>query len=150
MHKHTRLHDQSSHDFLQTSDTHASGGATSFGQRRAAANTPVAGSVDDLLTPAEVRRRHREIVRACIAPPRDGQGGYLVWVHLMPPGSPAPLWCRLTHEDGAPLRFPDALKAHEKAIDCHLHPAQVTVRWPPRQATPDSPASVEPRSGDGW
>lgn len=84
------------------------------------------------LTPAEVRRRCQEVLQVLIAPPCDGLGGYLVWVQFMHPGVPAMVWRCLTHEDGAPLRFPDALKAHEKAVNCRMRPAQVSVRWPPR------------------
>jgi len=66
---------------------------------------------------------------AQIWPNTDGLGGYLVWLPVRSDGGLQ--WHFLAHEDSAPLRFPDAVRAHEKALTCHLQAETVTVRWPP-------------------
>ena len=65
-----------------------------------------------------------------IAPNSDGFGGYLIW--LRGRDHNASSWYYLAHEDGAPLRFPDAVTAHRKAVDCSLQADRVAVRWPPQ------------------
>ncbi|QIT54795.1 hypothetical protein HC341_05930 [Aquisalimonas sp. 2447] len=65
-----------------------------------------------------------------IAPNSDGYGGYLVWLRGNCDGATS--WYYLAHEDGAPLRFPDAVAAHRKAVDCRLRADRVAVRWPPQ------------------
>ena len=95
-------------------------------------------AADEPFTPAAVRRLSEQVVQGWIAPSDDGLGGYLVWIEFVRSRVPARVWRYLTHEDGAPLRFPDALGAHGKAVDCHVDPARVAVRWPPRPIRPDS------------
>lgn len=64
-----------------------------------------------------------------IWPGADGLGGYLLWVAVYTQGEL--VWRFLAHEDGAPLRFPDAIKAFEKAVNCQLAPGKLSVHWPP-------------------
>lgn len=101
-------------------------------------------AADEPLTPAAVRRLSEQVVQGWIAPSDDGFGGYLVWIELVRSRVPARVWRYLTHEDGAPLRFPDALGAHGKAVDCHVDPARVAVRWPP---TPVRSGASRPAEG---
>lgn len=79
---------------------------------------------------ARVMSRRGEIADGYIAPNGDGFGGYLVWLRSVHPDASA--WYYLSHEDGAPLRFPDAVTAQSKAMDCALREAQISVRWPPQ------------------
>ena len=102
---------------------------TDWGRRKS--NGCIIQAADDPLTPALVRNLREYVVQGRIMPSVDGLGGYLVWIEILPSGISARVWRCLTHEDGAPLRFPDAVQAHDKAVDCHLDPAKVAVRWPP-------------------
>ncbi len=79
---------------------------------------------------ARVLSERGAIADGQIAPNGDGYGGYLVWLRGC--GDGATPWYYLAHEDGAPLRFPDAVAAHRKAVDCSLRADLVAVRWPPR------------------
>lgn len=64
-----------------------------------------------------------------IHPAWDGSGCYVIWVwpHAAGRGEGRVL----SHEDGAPLRFRDAVRAHGLAMQCGLKAQEVTVRWPP-------------------
>lgn len=101
--------------------------ATNARQQRQVSVPPNTGSC----TPASARHLRERIAKGWITPSRDGLGGYLVWFRMTPSHGPYPVWNYLSHEDGAPLRFPDTVKAHEKAVDCGVDPAKVSVRWPP-------------------
>lgn len=93
---------------------------------------PSASDLDgDTCTPAMIRQLGDRVLQGWIAPKPDGLGGYLVWFRITLPGTTLPVWTCLTHEDGAPLRFPDAVKAREKAIERKVNAVKIVVRWPP-------------------
>lgn len=64
-----------------------------------------------------------------IQPAWDGSGGYVLWA--LPGVSGRRGRQLLVHEDGAPLRFPDPVKAQAHALKCGFRPQDISVRWPP-------------------
>ena len=69
-----------------------------------------------------------------IQPAWDGSGDYVLWAWAHA-GRERRL---LVHEDGAALRFPSPVKAHDHALKCGFRPEDINIRWPPdvRVATP--------------
>lgn len=86
------------------------------------------------MQPADVVRLARDgrVQRCEIEPAWDGTGCYVIRVWTREDSDGA--WT-LSHEDGAPLRFIDAIRAHAKAVQCGVTPGCIAVRWPPNAAT---------------
>lgn len=97
--------------------------------QRNGGSTDLARSV--ALEPSRARQLISEglVGSAQIWPNTDGLGGYLVWLSVRSDGGLQ--WHFLAHEDSAPLRFPDAVRAYEKALTCRLEADSIYVRWPP-------------------
>lgn len=90
-----------------------------------------------MIQPADVVRLARDgrLDHCEIAPAWDGTGCYVirVWTRDASAGART-----LSHEDGAPLRFMDAIRAHAKAVQCGATPGSIEVRWPPHTGTVES------------